>query len=234
MASDAKTRRLDCGDPVERISNLPINLTYHILKRLSLHEVARMSILSKTWKEIWVMHSHLVFDDEFSDELCKGSFTKDKETQLSLIFRTISCILLAHSGPILKFYIHFPHDLPVHRYPDTIFWIKNISSVRVRKVKLFNFAVTDYNMPSYLFSCSELTHLSLSGCILKPPLKFKGFSYLVRVRLVDVIITTDLSFGSQLNKLYLKYCTGTKNLARLYYYNNLSVLTIMECGELEL
>lgn len=199
MASNAKTRRLDCGDTVDRISNLPINLTDLILKRLSIHEVARMSILSKIWRDIWLMHPHFVFDDEFSDELRKGSFMKDKETQLSLIFRTISSILLAHNGPILKFYIHFPHDLPVHDYPDTVFWIKNISNLGVRKVKLFNFALTDYKMPSYLFSCSELTHLNLSGCILKPPLKFKGFSNLIRVRLVDVIITTDMSFGSQLN-----------------------------------
>ena len=65
MASDANTRRLDCGDAVDIISDLPSDLLDLILKRLLVDCVGRMCILSKTWRGKWEMHPHLVFDDLF-------------------------------------------------------------------------------------------------------------------------------------------------------------------------
>ncbi|KAK1374530.1 F-box domain-containing protein [Heracleum sosnowskyi] len=236
MASDDKTWRLDYGDAVDRISNLPANLMGLILKSLPLQDAARTSVLSKKWRGIWRMLPCLVFDDKFFGKLLsKRILKKDKESQLSGVSRTISGILLAHSGPILKFHLCIPLDLPLHKYPDTIFWIRNISHNGVRKLKLYNKAISPYEIPSYFFSCSELTHLRLKNCILNPPLKFGGFCNLISVRLVDVIITTAMSFGTQLGELYLNRCTGIEHLGcQFEYNNNLTVLSIMECGEVEL
>ncbi|XP_017216571.1 F-box/FBD/LRR-repeat protein At1g13570-like isoform X2 [Daucus carota subsp. sativus] len=172
MASDAKTRRLDCGDGIDRISNLPGNVIDLILKRLPLHGAARMSVLSKAWRDIWVMFPRLVFDDDFFEQLSLArAFKKDEGTRLSQFSRTIS----------------------------------------------------------------EMTHLSLTGCVLKPPPKYKGFSNLICVSLVHVVITTDMSFGAQLVELYMECCHGTEYLGRQFkYYNNLTELSIRECGEVEL
>nr|XP_017216570.1 PREDICTED: F-box/FBD/LRR-repeat protein At1g13570-like isoform X2 [Daucus carota subsp. sativus] len=209
MASDAKTRRLDCGDGIDRISNLPGNVIDLILKRLPLHGAARMSVLSKAWRDIWVMFPRLVFDDDFFEQLSLArAFKKDEGTRLSQFSRTIS---------------------------DTIYWIKHISNCGVKKMNLTNYEVPDYEIPSYLFSCSEMTHLSLTGCVLKPPPKYKGFSNLICVSLVHVVITTDMSFGAQLVELYMECCHGTEYLGRQFkYYNNLTELSIRECGEVEL
>ncbi|KAK1394851.1 hypothetical protein POM88_013907 [Heracleum sosnowskyi] len=236
MAGDAKMKRFDCGDSVDIISNLPGNLIDLILKRLPLHDAARMSVLSKTWRDIWVMHPRLVFDDDFSYQLLSKRFLKkNRETQLYEISRTISGILLAHRGPILKFQLYLPEDLPLHHYSDTIFWIKNVSDSGVRKLKLFNHAFSPYKIPSYLFSCSKLTNLSLIGCQLTPPPKFEGFCNLISVMFVDVTITADMSFGAQLEELDLQYCTGIEHLGcHLKYYSNLTVLLIVECGEVDL
>ncbi|KAK1385290.1 hypothetical protein POM88_023025 [Heracleum sosnowskyi] len=236
MASGAKTKQLDCGDSVDRISNLPCNLIDLILKRLPVHDAARMSILSKTWRDIWVMHPRLIFDDDFLHLLISKRFLKkDREIQLYEISRAISGILLAHRGPILKFCLYIPEDLPLNHYSDTIFWIKHVSNNGVRKLELFSHLLSAYKIPSYLFSCSKLTHLSLAGCTLTPPPKFEGFCNLITVSLLDVTITADMSFGAQLNELDLQYCNGIEHLGcQFKYYINLTLLTIAECDEVDL
>ncbi|KAK1374533.1 F-box domain-containing protein [Heracleum sosnowskyi] len=235
MASDAKTGGFDCGTGIDRISNLPGNLIDYILTYLSLRDAARTSMLSKTWRDIWVMRPHLLFDDEFLIQLLLKRIKKDKETQISEISRIISGILLAHSGPILEFHLCIHQNLPLHKYPDSILWIRNISKNGVRKLNLHNKGISAYEIPSYFFSCSELTHLTLNNCILNPPLKFGGFRNLISVKLVHVTITSAMSFGTQLDELDLERCTGIEHLGcHFKYNNNLTVLSIMECGEVEL
>lgn len=101
MASDAKTEGLACEDATDRISNLATDLIYLILKRLPVHDAVRTSILSTIWGSIWEMHPRLEFDETFFSRLASTKvFKKDKQTPLSEVSRTISSILLAHSGPI--------------------------------------------------------------------------------------------------------------------------------------
>lgn len=181
------------------------------------------------------MLSCLEFDDDFFYKLqSKRIGMKYIEILLSELSRTISGILLTHSGPILKFHISIPLGLPLHRQADMNFWIKNISRNGVRKLKIYNKAISACKIPSYLFSCLELTHLRLRNCILNPPLRFGGFCNLISVRLVNVIITTAMSFGTQLDELDLEHCTGIEHLGcQFKYNNNLTVLSILKCGEIE-
>ena len=236
MASKTKTRRLNCGTAaVDRLSNLPRSLIELILERLPVHDVARMSILSKTWRDVWVMHPHLVLDELFFKQLVSKKVSKkDKLAQVSQVSRTISNILLVHTGPILKFHLFIPRDLPLHQCVDVDFWIKNISNV-VRKLELFIEPFTVYKIPLYLFSCSELTHLHLTKCILNPPHKFGGFCNLISVKLQDSAITADMSFGTQLKKLELICCAGIKNLeCQFNNNNNLTNLVIVYSEEIDL
>lgn len=55
------------------------------------------------------MHPHLVFDELiFKQLLSKKGSKEDKQAQVSEISRTISNILLVHTGPILKFHLLIP------------------------------------------------------------------------------------------------------------------------------
>ncbi|KAL1814961.1 hypothetical protein ACET3Z_017535 [Daucus carota] len=236
MASKTKTRRLNCGTAaVDRLSNLPRSLIELILKHLPVHDVARMSILSKTWRDVWVMHPHLVLDELFFKQLVSKKVSKkDKVARVSQVSRTISNILLVHTGSILKFHLFIPRDLPLHQCVDVDFWIKNISNA-VRKLELFNEAFTLYKIPLYLFSCLELTRLHLTKCILNPPHKFGGFCNLVSVKLQDVVIATEMTFGVQLKELELLYCAGIKNLeCQFNNNNNLTDLVIEYSREIDL
>ncbi|KAK1373411.1 hypothetical protein POM88_029604 [Heracleum sosnowskyi] len=219
MASHAKAIQYEFGAlTLDRISNLPINVLHLILERLPLHDAARTSILSKTWRSTWELQGVLVFDDVFFSHLASD------------VSATISHILLVRSGPLFKFHLSIPLNLPVLH---TDMWIKNISNRGVKILKIFNNLQTSYRMPSYLFSCTELTHLTLDNCILNPPLGFKGFCNLSSVRLMYVMITADMSFGTQLETLDLKYCTGIKYLGGQFKCNsNIRKLIIADCGKI--
>nr|XP_017243233.1 PREDICTED: F-box/LRR-repeat protein At3g58980-like isoform X1 [Daucus carota subsp. sativus] len=207
---------------MDRISNLPINILDLILERLPLHDAARTTTLSKTWRTLWGSQAELVFDDVFFSHL-----VSKKHKQASEISLTISHILLVHSGHILKFHLNIPKTLPL-LYTDS--WIRNISNSGVKKLELFNKRPSAYKMPSYLFSCSELTDLTLDNCILSPPLGFGGFCNLITARLSHVQITSDMSFGAQLETLDLKYCTRTFNLRGQFRCdNNIRKLMITYC-----
>lgn len=170
------------------------------------------------------MHPHLVFDEEFFTQLVS---MKEKKIRVSTVLRTISNILLLHTGPVLTFHLFIPKSLPLHQFPDTGFWISNISNSGVRHLEILNKQPVIYKMPSYIFSCVNLTYLNLEKCVLKPPLGFGGFCKLTDLELVTVIITTDLSLGTRLERIYLEDCTGIQLLGCLFKNNyTLSWLTI--------
>ncbi|KAK1374535.1 hypothetical protein POM88_030728 [Heracleum sosnowskyi] len=232
MVRDAKTRRLDCGNgAVDRISNLPSSLITLILKGLPIRDVARTSILSKTWRGIWVMHPHLVFDEGFFTQFVSK---EERTIRVSIVLKTISNILLLHTGPVLTFHLSIPKYLTLHQCLDTGFWISNISKNGVRNLEILNKQRVVYKMPSYIFSCVDLTYLKLEKCVLNPPLGFGGFCNLTDLELVTVIITTDLSFGTRLKQIHLEDCTGIQHLGCLFKNsNNLTVLTIFCSGEFD-
>ncbi|WOH05018.1 hypothetical protein DCAR_0624430 [Daucus carota subsp. sativus] len=235
MDSDANTRRLHCGDAIDVISNLPSDLLDLILKQLPIDCVARMSTVSKIWRGKWEMHPHLVFDDFFFDRISQRFSFRNRELELYEFSRTVSSILLGRSGLILKFVLCIPYDLPLRHCSDIDIWIRNISNKGVREVQLHSRrSSVSYRIPSYLFSCSDLTRLSISYCILTPPLMFEGFRNLISVSLVGVKITAYTSFGAQLRKLYLQSCVGIEHLGRQFkYYINLTFLSITDSGEID-
>ncbi|WOG94409.1 hypothetical protein DCAR_0313704 [Daucus carota subsp. sativus] len=228
MATHKKARQPDWGATVlDRISKLPINILHLILERLPLHDAARTTTLSKTWRTIWGSQAGLVFDDVFFSHLVSKKIEQPSDVSL-----TISNILLVHSGTILKFHLYIPKYLPLLH---TDLWIRNISNSGVRKLELIHTPPSPYKMPSFLFSCSELTDLTLDNCILSPPLGFGGFCNLINARLVHVKITDDMSFGAQLETLDLKYCTGIFNLRGQFGCdNNIRKLMITYCGYINL
>nr|XP_017240424.1 PREDICTED: F-box/FBD/LRR-repeat protein At1g13570-like [Daucus carota subsp. sativus] len=180
------------------------------------------------------MHQHLVFDDLFFNRLSQRFPSRSRETKLYEFSRTVSSSLLFRSGLILKFVLCIPHDLFLHLYLDIDIWMKNITNNGVREVQLHNRTLSAYKIPSYLFSCSELTHLILSCCMFTQPRKFEDFRNLITVLLVGVIITTDITFGAQLTDLHLQRCIGIEHLGCQYkYYINLTFLSITHCGEID-
>ncbi|KAK1358288.1 F-box domain-containing protein [Heracleum sosnowskyi] len=195
----------------DRISNLPRHLIDNILDCMLIRDAARTSILSKTWKNIWETHPNILLVEQFINPLI--SSMKDKKAAESQYLGVVNSILLAHVGPILKFSLCIPAFLHLHDTPYPCLWIKQLPDKGVKILELHNSASNPVkDMPSYFFSCSELTKLALFNWKLNPPLKFRGFSNLIAISLQFVVFTTDVSFGTQVKHFQLCDCAGIKYL----------------------
>lgn len=211
MIPDAKRCDDQCNK--DRISNLPRHLIDNILDSMLICDAARTSLLSKTWKNIWETHPNILLVDQFIHQLISSS--KDIKTAKLQYIGVVNSILLAHVGPILKFSLYIPNCLHL-RLRDTPYpslWIKQLPEKGVKVLELHNSGFSpDKDMPSYFFSCSDLTKLVLINWKLNPPLKFRGFSNLTAISLQCVIFTTDMSFGTQVQYFQLHYCAGIEHL----------------------
>lgn len=210
MIPDAKRKRDDeCIK--DRISDLPTHLIDKILDGMPICDAARTSTLSKTWKNIWETHPNLHLEGPFIKQLI--SSMKDIEAAEPQYLRVVNSILLAHVGPILKFFWYIPASWYLCDTPYPCLWIKQLAKKGVKVLRLRNERPNcTISMPSYLFSCSDLTRLYLDNWKTNPPHKFRGFRNLTRIQLWFIVFTTNMSFGPQVQHIELRCCAGIEHL----------------------
>lgn len=211
----------------DRLSELPRNLIDSILQRLTTRDAARTSILSKNWRYMWSTHPQLVLDCQFFE----GTKRNIQESASEFV-RTVTNILVVHNGTIQKFNLYIPFS----QSPDMDLWILLLSRNGIKELTLDNVYRQPYKLPSYIFSCAELTFLWISNCIiLSPPLAFCGFRnlntlFLNRVS-VSSSVATLISSLPVLKILAVGDCTGVQNIKILA--PKLYMLVMMNSQEFE-
>lgn len=183
------------------------------------------------------MHPLLILDDPFFLKLMsKNIFNKNSNlissfngyfstlaqgTSLSDAFlAAVSMILSSHTGPILDFKLFIPLKMDTHHIHK---WIEQLTYKGVRTLVLYNSETSSLSSPCHLFDCSQLTQLTLS----KQTSNSECFANLTTVRLVEISISADMSFGTQIQELSLVKCKGIEHLAcQLTNSNNLRTLNV--------
>ncbi|KAK2663133.1 hypothetical protein Ddye_001707 [Dipteronia dyeriana] len=175
--------RMESQPNVDRISNLPWVLLDTILVKLPLRDAARTSILSTKWRYKWTGLSKFVFDDK-----CFLSSLSGK-VRWGECMRIINQIRSYHAGPVEKFKLAAfcsPHSSDLDQWILFLkergikeFILQDVSSIRWLK------------LPSFLFSCPQLSCLKLFGCICKIPSDFVGLNCLKSLQLTEVSIRSD-------------------------------------------
>ncbi|KAJ0823186.1 putative F-box domain, leucine-rich repeat domain superfamily, F-box-like domain superfamily [Helianthus annuus] len=156
------------------ISSMPDNVITHILDRLPVQDAVKTSILSRNWRFKWTTLSQLVFDDNFLKYLSKYKWLKKK---FGLI---ISNLLLNHKGNITKFFLYFEEScFDEVDEGNVLQWILFLSGKGVKDITIWKMFLSPFQLPTHLFSCSELTHLKLFYCSFHPPPNFRGFPNLL-------------------------------------------------------
>lgn len=159
---------------MDRISNLPSDVTDQILKCLPLRDAVRTSVLSKLWRYRWTTIPRLVFDLKFSLSL-RGNPES-----------IINHILERHRGVVLEFSLNW---VPI-KSPDALdCYLRFMLNHRIEYLTLSLCSMSPPNsVMLHLFSFDHLRHLSLHGVTLRPPSSFKGFNRLVKLELLYVCI----------------------------------------------
>ncbi|KAJ0986959.1 hypothetical protein J5N97_005315 [Dioscorea zingiberensis] len=215
------------GSGVDRISFLPENVIENILMGLPLRDAVRTSILSRMWRYRWKNLSQIVVDQKsfpFSEcqtisgcRTCRTCRTcRERRTQSDFekkMVKSIDQVLLLHGGQIHKFTL----NTYLTSLSDIDRWILFLSRNGIKELNLDIRSSRFYKLPSWLFSCKEITHLELHYSTIRLPERFTGFSNLTVLNLQLVQITVEnlqllISSSSHLEELVLKGISGCPQL----------------------
>ncbi|KAL2928807.1 hypothetical protein RDABS01_034218, partial [Bienertia sinuspersici] len=168
------------------ISNLPTEVIEDILKRLPMTKVAQMGMLSRRWRDCWLSHRYLTFDDSF---WCKHQIAgiNDKH-DWEKINQKINKILSHQNVPVQKFHVHLPNDRnQLVAYLSCSTWLFKLSKIGVKKMILENLHKLE-DMPFLVFSCKELMKLKINHyTITYLPRDFEGFVHLRSLVLSKIV-----------------------------------------------
>ncbi|KAM5564253.1 F-box/FBD/LRR-repeat protein [Rosa sericea] len=186
---------------LDRISNLPSDVTEKILSHLPIRDAVRTSVLSTEWRYKSAMLPRLVFD------------AKSISTEHQTFANVVDHVLLSHIGPVYKFKIVKAHI----SFRDMDRWILHLSRNSIKEFILEHWGGPRYKVPSSMFSCQDLTYLKLFTCLLQPPSTFPGFKSLKRLRIAGVTLTDDVLENMivhcpLLERLSVEWCDGFSRL----------------------
>ncbi|XP_057771500.1 F-box protein At5g03100-like [Salvia miltiorrhiza] len=151
---------------MDRLSELPDSVIFHIFWLLPMREVVRTTILSKRWKSLWTSTPFLYFDD-FFDQFD----TRDKLR--IFIHRALS---RWDGVKVLKFKVEVEHEETIHG--DVDLWVRFAMKYEVEELYL-HMVIEDYVswsgdtdheihcVPQFLYSCSSIKVLSITNCFFR-------------------------------------------------------------------
>ncbi|CAO2211157.1 unnamed protein product [Urochloa humidicola] len=150
------------------LSALPLVVLDKILSRLHIYDVVRTSVLSRAWRRRWETLPTV--------NLIGGPLIPAEEVDALLLRRTAPLRTFRLAG-CRTWYVDALHD-----------WLLYLSRNGVETLVLW-FPPVGFRIHSSLFSCRELTSLSLTSCRLPPaPAGFAGFSSLKTLQFNKVTI----------------------------------------------
>lgn len=205
---------------IDRLSNMPYSIIDNILGRLPIKDAMKTCVLSRQWRENWTKMSTLAFD-----EICGGNSKNvlyDGEQFTNFIYR----FLFSHSGPVHTLKIILDYNFRIF---DTEMdeWLNFVMTNDIKEITLQWHTGGKYQVPSCLFSCKQLSYLSLYGMILKVPDNFRGFHNLVGLQLRDFSTTaaTDSIDAKAFGNL-ISNCPVLMTLELIFIYRMFDPLVI--------
>ncbi|XP_058193501.1 F-box/FBD/LRR-repeat protein At1g13570-like isoform X3 [Rhododendron vialii] len=177
----APKKRNTCDSNSDIISHVPGNILEKILMCLPIQDLVRTSLLSRKWRYVWMKLPQLVFDTTFYGVL-------DGRTHAELLM-IIYQVLLLHHGPLTKFRLSLSELESCPQIDQLILFVSNND---IQDFTLCFWKGELYKLPSSLYLCSQLKHLNLRSCMLKPPSGFEGFTRLLSLVLKEVVIAEDV------------------------------------------
>nr|GLL29775.1 F-box/FBD/LRR-repeat protein At1g13570-like [Ipomoea trifida] len=160
------------------ISGLTIELKQRILECLPTRDAARMAMLSTLWKNVWLQHGQLVFDEDFFQSI--QNYVAENSTS---VVNIINNILLLRRGPVKKFTLNI-NIKPMLQQSDVERWCSFLSRNGIEELTLHLFVLRSMlKLPICIFSCPTIKRLKLDSLIVdfpaNAPCIFPGVTSLV-------------------------------------------------------
>ncbi|KAH0692081.1 hypothetical protein KY285_019178 [Solanum tuberosum] len=170
-----------CRRNCDIISNLPDDVTDVILMCLPLQDAIRTSILSRKWRYRWAKVPKLTLDHTLWE------YISTRKVRTRLTCRILYHLFSLRQGPINECRISsIPEPIHFHEIDKLIFFV---SRNELEQLVLELPKGEKYKLPSSVFTCSKMRHLTLHYCVVNPPPTFQTFSKLIRLQLLNVAIS---------------------------------------------
>ncbi|XP_068668859.1 putative F-box/LRR-repeat protein At3g18150 [Aristolochia californica] len=157
------------GD-VDYISCLPESLCLHIISFLEVKDAAKMSILSRGWRDLWTYTPNLIFFGPRKSDHSNFNGEEYSRRRITNFFHFVDRTLRLYQGhKIQKFQLSSAYSEDCMSLLDN--WIKFATKRRVEELKLET--VTDYldryELPRWVFQYESLRVLKLRFLVVKLP-----------------------------------------------------------------
>ena len=195
-------------DHIDRISDLPCNVIDDILADLGIKDLVRTSILSKKWRYMWTKAPRLWFNHNFFHEY------EYLDDPCPIASQIIMDVLMQHNGPINNFSLFVPYDCDFMITIESLNrWIPFLSRRDIKHLEFYDRGRYLDQIPYIVFSCKELTYLSVSSFNFSIPPDFCGFKRLLELHLYhvtfdSVALESLISSCPLLEKLKIDGCKG--------------------------
>ncbi|CAH9096274.1 unnamed protein product [Cuscuta epithymum] len=179
MASASKiityrSRRSKPG--MDLMSQLPHDVKDRIMESLDTRDAARMALASTQWKNVWLQHDRLVFDQEFFGWIAQCLSHDD---DFSAAFSVMNHILMLRVGPVKMFVLEVSSWHPTPLQSDIDRWCIYLSRNGIEELHLTIFesfhTPIPKKLPVCIISSSTLIHLELDGFTFAYPAKASKF-----------------------------------------------------------
>nr|GLL34096.1 F-box/FBD/LRR-repeat protein At1g13570-like [Ipomoea trifida] len=157
MAS-SRRRKSESNERRDIISQLPGDLKDKILECLPTRDAARIALLSTEWRDVWLRHGRLVFDNAFFFK-CAQKYGGYKR-----MVNILDRVIIHRAAPVKKFTLsNSQSDLMLNQC-DLDRWCLFLSRNGVEELSIaLVVSGQKYDVPIWILSCPTIRHLNLEG-----------------------------------------------------------------------
>nr|GMC47987.1 F-box/FBD/LRR-repeat protein At1g13570-like [Ipomoea batatas] len=160
----ASSRRIKSESNGRRdiISQLPGDLKDKILECLPTRDAARIALLSTEWRDVWLRHERLVFDNAFFFK-CAQKYGGYKR-----MVNILDHVIIHRAAPVKKFTLsNSQSDLMLNQC-DLDRWCLFLSRNGVEELSIaLVVSGQKYDVPIWIVSCPTIRHLNLEDHLLR-------------------------------------------------------------------
>ncbi|KAL5176323.1 F-box/LRR-repeat protein 13 [Glycine soja] len=223
------------------ISTLTEHIIHEILSRLTMPDVARISCLSKTWKNFYVSFPCLNIEQQYFDHLSYDSFK-------NFMYHKVRSMSIKEESLVIHKFKLCMHYKYVREAKEEIVNCTRLIS-KMSTIKEFDFQIIQgnhfdnpdysYELLHHIYNAKMLMVLRLSGLIMIQPFRDTKFSHLEILRLENVTVhkesDIDWFFTScpMVREIAIVKCNGLEHLKVCGNLGNLKLLEIAFCEMLK-
>ena len=184
---------------IDRLSKLPEPILEHILSFIPLNKTLQLSILSKTWKNVWALFPiPEITQDVVWSTLYSNKRAQRKRNDIDYFVRGALLSRLKQKQSVKKFMLRMTIDESYCALVNR--WIGYAIECNVKELHLLVYPHGFYHVPDGVMAGKSITELRVWGC------KFKSFHSDINLSSLKKLLLGDVYMDDQIFQTLIAGC----------------------------